>query len=118
MKEYLIKGYSLNEKRLAQQNDQLKKLQETVKIISGVLDYKSLENPEAIGLLKIITDYAYGLDILDQYDYQNLEIKDVSGNKRIADNALVALTLMIAVSKPEEKDTMIKVIVSLINRRN
>ena len=41
-----------------------------------------------------------------------------NGNKRIADNALVALTLMIAVSKPEEKETMIKVIVNLINRNN
>ena len=40
------------------------------------------------------------------------------GKKRIADNALVALTLMIAVSKPEEKDTMIKVIVNLINKNN
>jgi hypothetical protein len=43
---------------------------------------------------------------------------DNSGNKRIADNALVALKLMIAVSRPEEKDTMIKVIVNLINKRN
>jgi hypothetical protein len=43
---------------------------------------------------------------------------DNQGNKRIADNALVALTLMIAVSKPEEKDTIIKVIVNLINRNN
>ena len=41
-----------------------------------------------------------------------------TGNKRIADNALVALTLMIAVSKPEEKETMIKVIVNLINKSN
>ncbi len=41
-----------------------------------------------------------------------------TGTKRIADNALVALTLMIAVSKPEEKDTMIKVIVNLINKKN
>jgi len=41
-----------------------------------------------------------------------------SGNKRIADNTLVALTLMIAVSKPEEKDTMTKVIVNLINKNN
>ena len=32
-----------------------------------------------------------------------------NGEKRIADNALVALTLMIAVSKPEEKDTIIKI---------
>lgn len=40
------------------------------------------------------------------------------GVKRIADNALVALTLMIAESKPDEKDMMIKVVVSLINSRN
>jgi prophage maintenance system killer protein len=38
--------------------------------------------------------------------------------KRIADNALVALTLMIAESKPEEKDMMIKVVVNLINMKN
>ena len=43
---------------------------------------------------------------------------DEFGKKRIADNALVALTLMIAVSKSEEKDTMIKVIVNLINKEN
>ena len=40
------------------------------------------------------------------------------GSKRIADNALVALTLLIAESKPEDKETIIKVIVSLINRSN
>ena len=43
---------------------------------------------------------------------------DVSGNKRIADNTLVTLTLMIAISKPEEKNTMTKVIVNLINKDN
>jgi len=37
------------------------------------------------------------------------------GHKRIADNALVALTLMIAESKTEEMDTMVKVVVNLIN---
>ncbi len=41
-----------------------------------------------------------------------------NGTKRIADNALVALTLMIAVSKPDEKNAMIKVIVNLINKNN
>ena len=40
------------------------------------------------------------------------------GSKKIADNALVALTLMIAESKPEEKDMMAKVVVNLINLRN
>ena len=38
--------------------------------------------------------------------------------KRIADNTLVALTLMIAESRTEEKDTMVKVIVNLINKNN
>ncbi|MBR5920138.1 MAG: Fic family protein [Bacteroidales bacterium] len=40
------------------------------------------------------------------------------GRKRIADNTLVALTLMIAESKPEEKDVMVKVVVNLINQKN
>ena len=40
------------------------------------------------------------------------------GTKRIADNTLVALTLMIAESKTEEKDVMVKVVVNLINQRN
>lgn len=40
------------------------------------------------------------------------------GGKRIADNALVALTLMIAESRTEEKDTIVKVIVNLINKNN
>jgi prophage maintenance system killer protein len=40
------------------------------------------------------------------------------GSKRLADNALVALTLLIAESRPEEKETIVKVIVNLINRSN
>lgn len=40
------------------------------------------------------------------------------GTKRIADNTLVALTLMIAESRTEEKDVMVKVVVNLINQRN
>jgi prophage maintenance system killer protein len=40
------------------------------------------------------------------------------GSKRIADNALVALALMIAESKPDEKEVMIKVVVNLINLKN
>ena len=40
------------------------------------------------------------------------------GTKRIADGTLVALTLMIAESRPEEKDVMVKVVVNLINKNN
>lgn len=218
IKEYLIKGYSLNEKKLKQKTKQLEELQNSVKILGKILKQKALSNDESFGLLKIISDYAYALDILDQYDYQSLEIKDTSGrgiyqltykeaiaqislakkahgnsnlfgrekdasfqssistiyqtfegkdlypsieekaanllyfvtknhsftdgnkriaaflflyflerngvlfdkngNKRIADNTLVALTLMIAVSRPDEKEVMTKVIVNLINKNN
>ena len=218
LSDYLLKGYALNEKKLKKENEQLNELKKSVKILGEVLYFKTLTNDDSIGLLKIISDYAYALDVLDQYDYQKLEIKDTSGkeiyrltyeeamtqkklkknfkgisdlfgrekddsfkssistiyqtfdgidlypsieekasnllyfitknhsftdgnkriaaflflyfldgngilfdeneNKRIADNTLVALTLMIAVSKPEEKETMIKVIVNLINKNN
>jgi prophage maintenance system killer protein len=40
------------------------------------------------------------------------------GSRKLADNALVALTLMIAESKPDEKEMMTKVVVSLINSHN
>jgi len=218
IKDYLIKGYAINQQRLEKQAEQLNELKETIKILGNALEYKELTNNESKGLLKIISDYSYALEILDQYDYQTLKIENTSGKeiyqltyeeaikqielvkktygnsklfglekdnsfkssiatiyqtfggvdlypsieekaanlsyfivknhsfsdgnkriaaflflyflekngllfsetgeKRIADNALVALTLMIAVSKPDEKETMIKVIVNLINKNN
>lgn len=42
----------------------------------------------------------------------------LDGHKRIADNTLVALTLMIAESRTEEKDVMVKVVINLINKDN
>ncbi|HMU63803.1 MAG TPA: virulence protein RhuM/Fic/DOC family protein [Nitrosomonas sp.] len=51
---------------------------------------------------------------LARHDY----LLNADGEKRIADNALVAFTLLIAESKPEEKDTMVKVIINLINGNN
>ena len=81
LKNYLIKGFSINEKRLTQQNEQLKELQDSVKLLGGVLNYKELNTDESVGLLTIISDYAYALDILDRYDYQNLDIRQTSGKE-------------------------------------
>ena len=81
LKDYLIQGYSINEHRLIQQNEQLRQLQESVKLLGNVLNYKELSGDESTGLLKIISDYAYALDILDQYDYQSLEISETSGKE-------------------------------------
>ena len=215
LKEYLIKGYAVNNQAKAEQLEELKK---TVRLLSHVLAAKEVTKSEAVGLLRVITDYTYGLDTLDRYDYQQLEVsattseepfratyenamaalqvlrdkfggselfaheKDESfkstmgaiyqtfggrdlypsveekaanllyltvknhsfsdGNKRIAaflflwflennrilyrpdgsrlldNNTLVALTLMIAESRTEEKDVMTKVVVNLINKNN
>jgi len=49
---------------------------------------------------------------------ENGILYNVDGSKRLADNALVALTLLIAESRAEEKDTMAKVVVNLINQNN
>ena len=49
---------------------------------------------------------------------QNGTLYKDNGAKRIADNALVALTLMIAESNPKERDIIVKLVVNLINRDN
>lgn len=66
---------SLNEKRLKEQNEQLNSLKNAVTLLSNVIENKSLNNDEATGLLKVVTDYAYALDILDKYDHQELTIE-------------------------------------------
>jgi prophage maintenance system killer protein len=222
LKDHLIQGYTVNERRLREQNKRLMELQQTVALMGRVVQGRELERAEAAGLLHVITDYSYALTLLDQYDHQDLKIskttrkkpalityeesrhaidtlgrqfrvkgppstlfgkeKDASfksslgaiyqtcggkelypsieekaahllyfvvknhsfvdgnkrigaflfvwfldnngilytqdGKKRLGDNALVALTLMIAESRPRDKDIITKVIVNLINRDN
>lgn len=79
LKEYLIKGYSINEKTLKLQNEQLQELQKTIRILSSAVQSKELTSDESKGLLSIISDYSYALDILDQYDYQSLLTTNTSG---------------------------------------
>ena len=220
LRDHLLAGYTLNEKRLQAQVARLSELQAAVDVMGRIIATKAITGTESEGLLKVIADYSLALRLLDQYDHQQLRLhgttsagnfiltydaaqsaiermaqtmgsaaaglfgreKDkglasaigavyqtfsgldlypsteekaahllyfvvknhafVDGNKRIgaflfiwfldangllyrkddskrlADNALVALTLLIAESKPVEKDTICKVIVNLINRDN
>ena len=216
LKEYLVKGYAVNNKITEQRYEELKQL---VAVMARTVNYIGEKaDSQTNDIVNMVADYAYALDTLDRYDYQQLEIngttnsehfhvtydaamemidslrrkfgggtlfgneKDGSfkssigqiyqtfggvelypsveekaamllylvtknhsfsdgnkriaatlflwfldknkvlyrpdGSKRIADNTLVALTLMIAESRTEEKDTMIKVIVNLINKNN
>ncbi len=81
LKDYLIKGYVINQERLQKQAKQLNELKETIKILGTTLKYKELTSDESTGLLKIISDYSYALEILDQYDYQTLKIENTSGKE-------------------------------------
>ena len=216
LKDYLVKGYSINQKRLLESQNNLRELNKAISLLGNVAETQSLTGEEVNGLLKVLHNYAHALNVLDQYDHQTLQIpestsqelsrityteavkaiqnlkekfggsklfgkeKDSSfkssleaiyqtfdgkelypsveekaahllyfviknhsftdGNKRIGaflfvwflennkllfdgdkklidDNTLVALTLMVAASKPDDKNMMIKVIVNLLNNR-
>jgi prophage maintenance system killer protein len=75
LKEYLLKGYAINQNAKA---EQLEELKSAVKLLANVLEQKELSADEASGLLKVITDFTYALDTLDRYDYQQLEITDTT----------------------------------------
>ena len=218
LKDYLIKGYSLNEKKLKEHTEKIRELERTIELFSKVTESYQLKQDEFSGILKVIKDYTYALDVLDKYDNKALNVtntnrqlsfrityetakkiinkmkekfggstlfgkeKDksfkgtigaiyqtfgkkelypsieekaahllyftiknhsfIDGNKRIAaalflwflemnkylygkdnrkriaDNALVALCLLIAESNPKEKEMIVKLVVNLINRNN
>ena len=216
LKDYLIKGYAVNDNI---RREQIGELRQLVGILGRTIQSQPLmPSEDSQALFDVVTDYAYALDTLDNYDYERLTIekttqeerfhatynnairaieglrkkfggsslfgneKDDSfkssigqiyqtfggkelypsveekaamllylvtknhsfsdgnkriaatlflwflnnngilyredGTKRLADNTLVALTLMIAESKTEEKDVMVKVVVNLINQTN
>lgn len=215
LRNYLIKGFAINEKRLKEKTQQLEELKRVIQLQEKVIAAYPLQTSEAAGLLRVIAEYTRALAVLDDYDHQRLQLpetksksihkitykeakeaikklgeqtsatslfgkeKDDSfkgsleniyqtfdkkelypsieekaahllyfivknhsftdGNKRIAaflfvwflelnkllytdsgsrrldNNALVALTLMIAESNPADKDMMIKVVVNLIS---
>ncbi|MHB1921886.1 MAG: virulence RhuM family protein [Chitinophagaceae bacterium] len=81
LKDYLVKGYSINEKRLKEQVDQLENLKQAVKLLGNVIQTQPLNSDEVTGLLKVLTDYTYALDVLDQYDHQVLELGPTTGNE-------------------------------------
>jgi hypothetical protein len=94
LKEYLLQGYALNEKKLQKERNKIIELNKAVTLLANIIDRKELSADEANGLLRVITDYTYGLDLLDRYDFQTLRIENTSGkgsfqiNYKIAKNAI------------------------------
>jgi len=78
LKEYLVTGYALNEKRLQSQIEKYEALKESIRLIENIADRTLLSTSESEGLLKVIGDFSYALDTLDRYDYGKLELGGVS----------------------------------------
>jgi len=74
LKDYLVKGYAINEQRLKASQQQLTDLKKSMKLLETVVQQKQLSTDEAIGLLKVVTAYSHALDLLDKYDHQQLLI--------------------------------------------
>ena len=77
----------------------------------SISDYIANKLPNCVNLFRWLVAFLWFLN-------NNGILYREDGSKRLADNTLVALTLMIAESKPEEKDVMVKVVVNLINQKN
>lgn len=220
LKQYLVQGYALNERKLQAEHEKLNDLKRAIVLSSRLLHNQALTSQESQSILTVLEKYSHALTVLDDYDHQRLQIigtaglniaqpkidyaeamtqiylwrekeqlgglfgneKDNSfksaletiyqtfdgeelypsieekaanllyfivknhafsdgnkriaaamfawflernqflyndfGEKRIADNALVAFTLLIAESKPDEREMIVKVIINLINGNN
>ena len=91
----------------------------------GVDLYPSVEEKAAMLLYLVVKNHSFSdgnkriaATLFLWFMENNRILYAPDGHKRIADNALVALTLMIAESKTDEMDTMVKVVVNLINGDN
>ena len=78
LKDYMLKGYAINQKRLEY-------LEKTVKLIdiASRVD-KELKGSDAIEIIRVINDYSKGLGLLDEYDHRTLKkVKGTISNKKI-----------------------------------
>jgi len=75
LKDHIIKGYSIYKKRFQEQSNKIRELKRTVKLIESITMEKDLSKNEAAGLINVVADYIYALDLLDDYDHQRIKIK-------------------------------------------
>jgi len=72
LRDHLLKGYSVNEKRLHDLN-------QAVRLIADVVDRRDLSGDEAKALLRVVGEYRFALDLLDDYDYQRVGAPPAGG---------------------------------------
>ena len=78
LKEYLVKGYVVNKVLTEQRYTELKQL---VTVLGRtVKTQEALTSEDALNLVEVVSDYAYALDTLDRYDYQQLAVEQTTND--------------------------------------
>ena len=92
LKDYLVKGFAINNKVAALKYNELSKL---VKLVGRTArTQEKLTSDEATSLVQVVSDYTYALETLDDYDYQKLGIRKVTKHARFKatyENAMEAI---------------------------
>lgn len=80
LKEYLIKGYAVNKALTEQRYTELKQL--VTALGRTVKAQEALTSDDALNLVEVVADYAYALDTLDKYDYQQLAVEHTTNEAK------------------------------------
>lgn len=92
LKNYLVKGYAINERLRSEKYDELRQL---VQVMGRtVKNQDALTTDESRSLLNVVVDYTYALDTLDKYDFQQLDIERTTNEAKFRatyDNAMLAI---------------------------
>ena len=81
LKDYLVEGYSINQKRLAEKNMEVQTLKTGIQILSATLKGHVKTIEEAKGLSVLLDQFDKGLTLLDDYDHESLDEKGKSSKQ-------------------------------------
>ena len=92
LKQYLVKGYAINERI---RHEQIAELRQLVQVVGRAIQNQQIEpNDENQALFDIVVDYTYALDTLDDYDYQRLQVSKTTQEDKFRatyENAMEAI---------------------------
>ena len=76
--DHIVKGYTVNEQRLREESAKLQEMRQTMDLLARTLASQELVTDTGRDILKVITDYAYALTLLDRYDHGTLTIEGIT----------------------------------------
>ena len=83
LREYLTKGYVINEKMLKTQQNKIQTLQSTVNLLKRSLQNQISTVNEAQNIANIMDNFAQGLDLLDDFDHKTLDTKGITRKEAV-----------------------------------